>query len=267
VLAHYRECHPAAIERVHGRDESLCRVRRPRWGAAAETAVLDRDSNGNLVRKAGIMAIVLASGEVRPGDPIEITLPPLPHRPPKWSKLHAAQNAQRKTGETTMPRLTPLDLNTLTGEQKRVADGIVSGPRGGLRGPFEAWLRSPALAERAQLLGEYCRFQSVLPPAQRELAILLAGEHWKAQFEFWAHARLGRDAGLDPEIIEAIRTGNPPVFSGEAEQLIYDFVTEYFATNRVSETNLRPSRSPTQRTGRRRPDRRGRLLRPRLHDS
>jgi MOSC domain-containing protein YiiM len=44
-------------------------------------AVLDKDAEGNLVRKAGIMAIVLADGEVRPGDPIAVEPPPPPHRP------------------------------------------------------------------------------------------------------------------------------------------------------------------------------------------
>lgn len=43
-------------------------------------AVLDRDEHGGLIRKAGIMAIVLAEGEVRPGDPIIVELPPEPHR-------------------------------------------------------------------------------------------------------------------------------------------------------------------------------------------
>ena len=43
-------------------------------------AVLGRDANGHLVRKAGIMAIVLEGGEVRPGDSIVVTLPALPHR-------------------------------------------------------------------------------------------------------------------------------------------------------------------------------------------
>jgi len=44
-------------------------------------ATLDHDAQGALVRKAGIMAIVIASGEVRPGDSIHIELPPEPHRP------------------------------------------------------------------------------------------------------------------------------------------------------------------------------------------
>lgn len=44
-------------------------------------ATLDRDAAGNLIRKAGIMAIVVTGGEVRSGDPIRVELPPLPHRP------------------------------------------------------------------------------------------------------------------------------------------------------------------------------------------
>jgi MOSC domain-containing protein YiiM len=44
-------------------------------------AVLGRDEQGTLVRKAGIMAIVLADGEVRPGHPTIVELPPEPHRP------------------------------------------------------------------------------------------------------------------------------------------------------------------------------------------
>jgi MOSC domain-containing protein YiiM len=44
-------------------------------------ATLDRDEQGLLIRKAGVMAIVLTGGEVRPGDPIRVALPPEPHRP------------------------------------------------------------------------------------------------------------------------------------------------------------------------------------------
>jgi MOSC domain-containing protein YiiM len=44
-------------------------------------AVLGRDDDGNLVRKAGVMAVVVAGGEVRPGDAIGVELPPAPHRP------------------------------------------------------------------------------------------------------------------------------------------------------------------------------------------
>lgn len=43
-------------------------------------AVLGRDAMGDVIRKAGVMSIVLAGGTVRPGDAIGIELPPEPHR-------------------------------------------------------------------------------------------------------------------------------------------------------------------------------------------
>lgn len=134
-----------------------------------------------------------------------------------------------------MARLEPLDLAHLTPEQKEIADAIMAGPRGGLRGPFEAWLRSPALADRSQKLGEFCRFHSSLPKHLSELAIILTGKHWKAQYEFFAHARMAIEAGLPRETVEAVRTGSTPAFRDDAERAVYAFVTEYFATNRVSD--------------------------------
>ena len=44
-------------------------------------ATLDHDEDGNLVRKAGVMGVVVSGGEVRPGDTIRVELPPAPHRP------------------------------------------------------------------------------------------------------------------------------------------------------------------------------------------
>ena len=44
-------------------------------------AVLDRDNDGNLVRKAGVMGIVVAGGDVTTGDAIRVELPAPPHRP------------------------------------------------------------------------------------------------------------------------------------------------------------------------------------------
>lgn len=44
------------------------------------SAVLDRDEHGALVRKSGVMSIVITSGDVSAGDEIVVELPPLPHR-------------------------------------------------------------------------------------------------------------------------------------------------------------------------------------------
>ena len=64
--------------RVTGLRNPCSQLDRFQPGLMAET--LDRDANGRLVRKAGVMAVVLVGGDVRPGDPIAVTLPPGPHR-------------------------------------------------------------------------------------------------------------------------------------------------------------------------------------------
>lgn len=133
-----------------------------------------------------------------------------------------------------MGRLTTLELDQMTPEQRAVADAITSGPRGGIRGPFNAWLRSPELASHGQQLGAYCRYGSSLPPNLSELAIILTGKHWTSQYEFHAHARLALAAGVPEAAVEAIRTGGMPKFEDDREQLVYDFVTEYLRTHRVS---------------------------------
>lgn len=43
--------------------------------------VLDHDADGNLIRKAGVMGIVLAGGEIRPSDEIRVKLPVSPYQP------------------------------------------------------------------------------------------------------------------------------------------------------------------------------------------
>ncbi|HEX2545305.1 MAG TPA: MOSC domain-containing protein [Ramlibacter sp.] len=52
-----------------------------RFQRGLTAAVLDRDEAGELVRKAGVMAVVRAGGEVKAGDTILVQLPPGPHRP------------------------------------------------------------------------------------------------------------------------------------------------------------------------------------------
>jgi MOSC domain-containing protein YiiM len=64
---------------ITGLRNPCAQLERIRPGLMAAT--LDRDAEGRLIRKAGIMAIVRAGGEVRPGDCIEMELPPPPHRP------------------------------------------------------------------------------------------------------------------------------------------------------------------------------------------
>ncbi len=136
------------------------------------------------------------------------------------------------------PRFPPLDPDAMNPEQRRVAEAIASGPRGGLRGPFQAWLRSPELADRLQKVGEYLRFSSSVPRRLNELAILITARAWDAQFEWWAHRRLALEAGLDPAVADDIAAGRRPSAMRDDEAVVYDFCTELRTTRRVSDGAL-----------------------------
>ena len=122
----------------------------------------------------------------------------------------------------------------MTARQRDVYRGIVSGPRKGAAGPFNALLRSPEVADRVQRVGEYVRFQTSIPPPLNEMAILITGRFWSAQFEFWAHRRLAQQAGLPDRIIDAIAEGRRPSPMSDDERIVYDFCTELFRDKAVS---------------------------------
>lgn len=134
-----------------------------------------------------------------------------------------------------MARLKPIADDKMTAEQAAVRDAIVAGPRGGLGGPFHSWLRSPDLANRAQALGEFCRFNTSFPPRLSELAILITARRTKAQFEWYAHAPIALKAGLSESIIEAIRRNETPHFTAADEQAVYDFVRALQHTSHVGD--------------------------------
>ncbi len=133
----------------------------------------------------------------------------------------------------TTERLPPLDPAAWTEEQRRVAEEIVSGPRGGMPGPFNAWLRSPDLAARLQKVGEYARFRTSLPAALNELAILIVARHWSAAFEWYAHYQLALKAGLAPAIAEAIAHRRRPEGMSEDEAMVQDFARALLETHDV----------------------------------
>src|SRR5215469_7687735 len=69
----------AAVVEVTGLRNPCAQLNRIQPGLMAAT--LSRDEDGSLVRKAGIMGVVVIGGEVRPGDPIRVELPLQPYRP------------------------------------------------------------------------------------------------------------------------------------------------------------------------------------------
>jgi len=103
-----------------------------------------------------------------------------------------------------MSRLNPPNSATLTQAQQEVHDAITSGPRGAVVGPLGIWLWRPELAQRAQTLGQY-----------------------------WHHKPIALQAGLDKDIVEAIRKGDAPSFTNADEQCVYDLATSLYNTRSV----------------------------------
>jgi len=117
-----------------------------------------------------------------------------------------AGSAMALTGE----RMAEMPLDKMTTAQRAVADAIMSGPRKGIGGPFNAWLR----------------FDTSLDKRLNEMAIIMTAQHWGSQYEWYAHAPLAIKAGLDPAIVAAIGAGNKPDNMKEDEAIVWEFTTQ-----------------------------------------
>ena len=147
-----------------------------------------------------------------------------------------------------MPRLPGLLVKNLNNDQRALFETLMGGKRstgrsldafldsdGVMRGPFNAMLHHPAAGGVVQRLGELLRFEGILNDAQREVAILTVGRHWRAQYEWWAHVRIAEGVGVTPDLIQAIYDQAP--LSGFASDLtaIHTFVRELTETQQVSD--------------------------------
>jgi len=134
-------------------------------------------------------------------------------------------------------RFKPLTWDTMTAAQREMTDSVLAGGRGSMQGPYNVLLRSPELGNLAQQFGAHTRFNSSLPLALNELAILLVARCWTSQFVWWAHKRIASEAGLDPALIEAIALGHPPQpLSGDVAA-VYGFCHELLQTRQVSDAS------------------------------
>ena len=120
-----------------------------------------------------------------------------------------------------------------TPEEERACAEAVAGIRGRVPAPMIAWLKNPELASRAQKLGELLRYQTSLEPRYSELAILVMARHWTAHYEWFAHKRIGLEAGMDPQVVADIAARRTPTLRDDKEQAIYDVATTLLATRRV----------------------------------
>ncbi|QGZ63280.1 carboxymuconolactone decarboxylase family protein [Paraburkholderia acidisoli] len=136
---------------------------------------------------------------------------------------------------SSKPRLPAFDAALASPEQTAVLSEILAGPRGNLNGPFLGWIHSPELAQHAQRLGAFCRYQTGLSLRLSELAILVTAARWQAQAEWYIHYPIALKAGVPETLAEQIRTGAAPEFEDADDALVYAFTTELYDGKRVSD--------------------------------
>ena len=132
-------------------------------------------------------------------------------------------------------RLEQLNEGSLTPEQRELYETIegnrpgasmrsrnLADVGGNVQGPFNAMLLAPSLGEPLQQLGAVLRFRGLLPARARELVILTVARAWESEFEWWAHVRIGREAGLTDDEIVAVFAGAPLALDDPVEQAIVD---------------------------------------------
>jgi len=128
-------------------------------------------------------------------------------------------------------------LTELSPRQQEISDRI-SSRRGGTRGPFLVWLRSPELCEKVEALGAYCRFESSLNPRLRELSLLIAARHLDAQYSWNAHVGKAIDLGVSAESLQALAENEDPPFANRDERILYQFSTEILRHHFISDENF-----------------------------
>lgn len=143
-----------------------------------------------------------------------------------------------------MTRLSMVGPSGLSDEQQKLWDGLAATRGGGLEltdenghlvGPFNAWLHVPDLGRRLSSLGAHLRFETSIERRLSEVAICTVGAHWRSEFEFFAHAPMAVEHGVEPSVIEALRAGAVPRFDRDDERVVYEVATGLLIDRRVDD--------------------------------
>jgi 4-carboxymuconolactone decarboxylase len=132
-------------------------------------------------------------------------------------------------------RLPPIADAELSQEQRDAAETFKEGRGYAVHGPFAVMLRSPEVMLRAKAMGDYLRFRNVLPKRVSEMVILITAREWSQQFEWTYHYRYAMEAGLAPQLADAIGQGRRPEGMAEDEAAAYEFAVELHHRKGVSD--------------------------------
>ena len=120
-------------------------------------------------------------------------------------------------------RLKPKAFADLTPQQQEQYERIKRArpPRadGQFGGPFDPWIRSPEVAQRAMSLGNYIWERTSVGRRIVELAIIVTGRHWRSNVEWVAHARMARNKACPTTAIQAVFEQRMPADAPDDEKL------------------------------------------------
>jgi 4-carboxymuconolactone decarboxylase len=132
----------------------------------------------------------------------------------------------------TYPRGPQLGPSDIPAEQHAEFDRIVEVLHG-VRGPFSVLMHSPGLAQKVMEAGAQVRLGSTLTPVEREIAVIAVSREKDARYEWNAHVKAGRTAGMREEVIDAIRSRADVSKLQPDERDIVLFVRQLLQTNKV----------------------------------
>jgi 4-carboxymuconolactone decarboxylase len=127
-----------------------------------------------------------------------------------------------------MTRIPYVRRDELGSEGQQLWDGIVNTwgglavtASGGLAGPFNALVTAPDAGRRLSALGATLRSAPTIERRLSEIAIITIGARWRAEYEWWAHARMAREHGVAGAVVDAIGRGEDPPFEADDERAVY----------------------------------------------
>jgi 4-carboxymuconolactone decarboxylase len=106
---------------------------------------------------------------------------------------------------------------------------------GGLAGPFNALVTAPNVGVHFSAMGAALRFQTSIDRRLIELAIITVGAYWKAEFEWWAHARMARQHGVPDAVVDAIGNGETPALESDEDRAVYQVAYQVARQGRLDD--------------------------------
>ena len=130
-------------------------------------------------------------------------------------------------------RLSQIAYADLPAEVRPLADDILKISSAALGGPYNALLRSPEMGRRCFDHLDYLRFKTSVNKRLNEFAILIQARISNAQFEWWAHEKIARKAGLSDEVMRDLQNCTRPQTMQADERLVYDYCVQLSLNHRV----------------------------------